>query len=125
MWFDSRGPNYDCWYYEHGGADTDGCAVDGRENFDRTAKLPFALSELLELPPHADAALLASEGLLPAAEEEDPGAPTGPVLPELAAASSEVPGLHLDLGQRPESTLLIAAEETPFRTLFFPPLVPH
>ena len=38
VWFDSRGPNYDCWYYEHGGAATDGCAVDGRENFDRTAK---------------------------------------------------------------------------------------
>ena len=38
---------------------------DAIEDFERTAKLPFALSELLELPPHASAALLEREHLLP------------------------------------------------------------
>ena len=38
---------------------------DAIEDFERTAKLPFVLSELLELPPHASAALLEREHLLP------------------------------------------------------------
>ena len=45
-------------------------------DFERTLKVPFALSELLELPPHASAEALALEGMLPAAsgtpeDEED------------------------------------------------------
>ena len=57
-------------------------------DFDRVQKLPFALSELLELPPHAPEALLAREKLLPVAdappadEDEDEEA-------EEAAATAE------------------------------------
>ena len=44
---------------------------DAVADYDRMAKLPFALSELLELPPHAESDLLARELLLPVTNAPD------------------------------------------------------